>query len=63
MKTVSFKVKHEIGDIIKWDNGKLKVIGYSYVKGRGIQYILLAHSGSKFDWEYLYDFEIDLIDK
>jgi hypothetical protein len=63
MKKVTFSVKYEIGDIIKWDNGKLKVIGYSFIKGRGIQYILLSHTGSKFEWEYLYAFEIEQLEK
>jgi hypothetical protein len=63
MKKITLEVKHSIGDEIKCDAGKLKVIGYTYVEGRGIQYILLTHTGSKFEWEYLYDFEIEMLDK
>lgn len=55
-------VKHEIGQTIKNDGGVYKVIGYEFVQGRGIRYILLSLKNGTPEWLYLYDFEIKLID-
>lgn len=57
----SFKVKYAIGQSIKYDKGIFKVVGYEYVKSRGIRYILLANNGLSMTREYLYDFEIGLL--
>lgn len=62
MKSVTFKVKHTIGETIKNDCGIYKVIGYEFVKNRGTRYILLSVKNGVAEWSYLYDFEISLID-
>lgn len=62
MKSVTFKVKYEIGETIKNDGGVYKVIGYEFIKARGTRYILLSLKNGTPEWIYLYDFEISLID-
>lgn len=62
MKSVTFKVKYEIGETIKNDGGVFKVIGYEFIKGRGTRYALLVVRNGTTEWLYLYDFEISLID-
>jgi len=62
MKSVTFKVKYDIGETIKNDGGIFKVIGYEFVKGRGIRYALLTARNGTVEWLYMYDFEIALID-
>lgn len=61
MKKFTFTVKYEIGETIKHDGGFYKVIGYEFVKSRGIRYILLTKEG-KITWDYLFDFEIQMLD-
>lgn len=61
MKKFTFSVRYDIGEKIVHDGGYYKVIGYEYVKGRGVRYILLTKD-SKISWEYLHDFEIAMID-
>lgn len=62
MKKHTLSVRYEIGDKIKNDGGIYKVIGYEFVKSRGIRYILLSLKNGTPEWIYLYDFEISLID-
>lgn len=62
MKKVTLRVAYEVGDTIKHDGGVWKVIGYEYVKGRGVRYITLAVRNGTPEWLYLYDFEIKSLD-
>jgi hypothetical protein len=39
----------------------MTVIGFEYIEGRGVRYILLNNINSDIKWEYLYDFEIENI--
>lgn len=61
MAKFSFEVKYKIGEEIKWDGGIFKVIGYSYIEGRGIQYVVMASNSGKLEWQYFYEFEIEMI--
>jgi len=60
---MNIKLKYTIGESIKTLGLIYKVIGFEYVKDRGIRYILLHMDGGKGNWEYLYDFEIKMIQK
>lgn len=62
MIDISFKVKYKIGEVLKRDTGLYKIIGYEFVKSRGIRYILLSAKNGSPEWIYLYAFEIDLLD-
>lgn len=58
------KLKYKVGEKVKTDYGILKVIGYEYIQGRGIRYILLrldTNGGPV--WDYMFDFEIKMIKK
>lgn len=61
MAKFSFEVKYAIGEEIKWDGGIFKVIGYSYIEGRGLQYIVMSSVSGKVDWQYFYEFEIKMM--
>lgn len=58
---MNIKLKHEIGETINAKERKYKVIGFEYVKGRGIRYILLHTNGGQVQWEYMYGFDIKAI--
>ena len=54
-------LKYKIGKKIKTDSKIMTVIGFEYIEGRGLRYILLNASENNIDWRYLYDFEIENI--
>ncbi|MFZ2523626.1 MAG: hypothetical protein WAW92_04545 [Minisyncoccia bacterium] len=55
---MQIKLKYEVGSKIHTENGAYKVIGFEYIKGRGMRYCLLAIGAVGKDWLYMYDFEI-----
>ena len=58
------KLKYKVGERVKTDYGILKVIGYEFVKSRGIRYILIRlDTNGAVLWDYMSDFEIKMIQK
>lgn len=51
-------VKYKIGEIISGCAKLYSVIGYEYVEGRGLRYILASVDKEGVQWTYLYEFEI-----
>lgn len=62
MKKHTLSVAYEIGQTIKTDGTIYKVVGFEFVKSRGIRYILLSLKNNTPEWIYLYDFEIKMMD-
>ena len=54
-------LKYKIGEKIKSDERIYTVIGFDYVKERGLRYILLHVVDGKAVWEFMYAFEIEAI--
>lgn len=52
-----------MGEKIETSDTVFKVIGYEVVLGRGIRYIVAFWDDEKNEctWQYLYDFEIEMI--
>lgn len=61
MKKITFPISYELGEIIKTSSKILKVIGYEYVPSRALRYVLLHEKDGVAVWEYMYDFEIELL--
>jgi len=53
-------LKYKIGQKLKFNDRVVTVIGFDYVEGRGLRYIVLWIDG-KPGWECLYDFEIEAL--
>lgn len=55
--------KYQMGEKIEAGATTFKVIGYEVVLGRGIRYIVAFWDDEKNEctWQYLYDFEIEMI--
>ena len=58
----TIQLDYSVGDKIRHDGGVWKVIGFEYVKGRGIRYILLTVKNQVLEWLYLFSFEIKALD-
>jgi len=53
------ELKYKIGEVIELFDRKVRVIGFEYIVGRGIRYVLLWATDDKIDWQFLYEFEIE----
>lgn len=59
---MNINLKYNPGEKVKTEHKILMCIGFEYIKGRGIRYIFLTLDCGKPLWEYLYDFEIKMLE-
>ncbi len=57
------KLDYKIGEKIIISDYVMIVIGFEYLEGRGMRYILLTVNGNATEWRYLYTFEIKALKK
>lgn len=56
-------VKYKIGSVLETADRKYTLLGYEHIEGRGLRYAYLIVDNGKPDWIYLYDFEIEAMQK
>lgn len=54
-------LKYKIGQKIKASERIYEIIGFEWIKERGIRYALLHVKDGKTEWEFMYEFEIKAI--
>lgn len=62
MKDHKISLKYNIGQTIKTSGCLYKVIGYEYIKDRGIKYIILGVDGIEPRRFYVYESELSLLE-
>lgn len=63
MKTITLKIEYEIGDKIDLGDTIGTFIGYEYIKGRSMRYIIMVLKNNQSEWVYLYPFELKALSK
>lgn len=58
---VSFDIKYRIGQQIKGPDREYTIVGFEYLHCRGIRYLLFHIVDGKNVWEYMYEFEIEIL--
>lgn len=49
---------YKIGQKLVMGDHVMTVIGYEYIEGRSLRYVLLSINDNKSDWSYYHEFEI-----